>query len=204
LNFADSSKTINKALKCFLTLFLIVIVSLLEFGCINAVVKGLGGANQLLAMLMDNVSLTFPFLFFGLYSNLSFQAVETFASIPFILMIFFSTTFSPGSGLEGVKDLRYLFSRFYWFCILPGVQDSMEGCPSDEVVMVYMVLSAMLGLVVFLLYQSLKKIHRTVDSKNNSWKRNALKDNGFRDLQVELYGVEMVDQTDFSNSSARS
>jgi hypothetical protein len=152
-------------------------------------------------MFLDNASLTFPFVFFGLYTNLPFQAVETFASVPFILMIFFSTTFSPGSGVEGVKELRYLFSRFYWFCILPGAQDSMEGCPSDDVVMLYMLLSAMIGFVVFLLYQSVKKIQRSL---KKSEKRDLLKDNEIRDLQVELYGVRVVDQTDCSNCSAHS
>ena len=33
-------------------------------------------------------------------------------------MIFFSTTFSPGSGVAGVKELRYLFARFYLWCRL--------------------------------------------------------------------------------------
>ena len=38
-----------------------------------------------------------------------------------LLLIFFSTTFSPGAGVPGLKALRYLFARFYLWCRVPGV-----------------------------------------------------------------------------------
>ena len=66
----------------------------------------------------DGTSLTLPFICFGLYSSLPLQVVQILASFPFLLMIFFSTTFSPGAGVAGVKSLRYLFSRFYFWCAL--------------------------------------------------------------------------------------
>lgn len=106
-----SSKGMNKALKCILTLFIIVIVSLAEWGIVNAVSDGFEDVQFWWAMLMDSASLTFPFMFFGLYTKLPFQAVQIFASMPFLFMIFFSTTFSPGSGVAGLKELRYLFAR---------------------------------------------------------------------------------------------
>jgi hypothetical protein len=194
----------NKALKSVLTLILLLLVSLVQFGCVNAVVDGLEGVNQLAAILIDNAVLTFPFIFGGLYTRLPFHAVDIIASMPFLFMIFFSTTFSPGSGVEGVKELRYLFSRFYWFCILPGVQDSMEGCPSDDVVMLYMFLSGLIGIVLFLVYLSMKSLISTMKSKKAIIKRNALKDDEFRDLQMELFGDRMIDHTERSSHSIRS
>jgi hypothetical protein len=88
-----------------------VIVSLVEWGVVNAVTDGFEQFKFWWAILMDSASLTFPFLFFGLYTTLPFQMVQIFSSLPFLFMIFFSTTFSPGSGVEIVKELRYLFAR---------------------------------------------------------------------------------------------
>jgi hypothetical protein len=112
-----SSKGMNKALKCILTLAIIVIVSLVEWGVVNAVTDGFEQFKFWWAILMDSASLTFPFLFFGLYTTLPFQLVQIFSSLPFLFMIFFSTTFSPGSGVEIVKELRYLFARYVRACI---------------------------------------------------------------------------------------
>merc|ERR1711990_263539 len=59
----------------------------------------------------------------------------------FLFMIFFSTTFSPGSGVEGVKALRYLFARFYFWCHVPGYKEVMEGCPADDTLVWYTILT---------------------------------------------------------------
>ena len=106
-----SSKTMNTALKVLLTLFLILIVSLIEWGIINAVVGGFEEAKFWIAILMDSASLTFPFIFFGLCTKMPVHATKYFSRMPFLLMIIFSTTFSPGSGVTGLKELRYLFAR---------------------------------------------------------------------------------------------
>merc|ERR1711937_1078033 len=99
----------------------------------------------------DSASLTLPFICFGLYSRLPLQIVQILASMPFLFMIFFSTTFSPGSGVAGLKELRYLFSRFYFWCMIPGIQDEMENCPDDSTLnLLYLILSGILGVVVFL------------------------------------------------------
>merc|ERR1712166_1625841 len=68
---------------------------------------------------------TLTFICFGLYSKLPLQIVQILASLPFLFMIFFSTTFSPGAGVPGVKALRYLFARFYLWCRVPGVLNQM-------------------------------------------------------------------------------
>ena len=232
-----SSKTMNKAMKCILTLILLLSVSLVEWGIVNAVVGGFEDVYFWVAILMDSASLTFPFIYFGLYTKLPFHAVEIFASMPFLFMIFFSTTFSPGSGVAGLKELRYLFARcvstehrsptrtmpafqishvlysslfafssFYFWCMIPGVQDDMEGCPPSNVNVVYMILSAMLGPAMFLIYETTKTLLKKAHTKKVISKKNKLKDAEFRDLQVELYGEEILlkDSLAGTNHSARS
>ena len=82
-------------------------------------------------------------------------------------MIFFSTTFSPGSGVAGVKELRYLFARFYLWCRLPGVTDKdgvyqpgvkdfMEDCPDDDMLVGCVVGSGCLGMVLFVIFQLIR------------------------------------------------
>jgi energy-coupling factor transporter ATP-binding protein EcfA2 len=106
-----SSIRLNNTLKSLLTLVLVTMVSLVEWGVVNAVIDGFEGGKFWWGMLMDSASVTIPFIFFGLYTQLPFQAVQILSRLPFLCMIFFSTTFSPGSGLEGLKALRYLFAR---------------------------------------------------------------------------------------------
>jgi hypothetical protein len=183
-----ASKSLNKALKTLLTLSLIFIVSVIEWGMVNAVVGGFEDVKFWVAILLDSASLTFPFIFFGLYTKLSFQAVQIFGSMPFLFLIFFSTTFSPGSGVTGLKELRYLFPRFYFWCMIPSVQDDMEGCPASDVTLLYMFLSATLGLVMFLIYQTSKAVIRASSKKKATSKKNLLKDAEFTALQVELFG----------------
>ena len=57
-------------------------------------------------VLFDNLSLLVSMVTLGLYTNLPDQAVQILGAMPFLLMIFFSTTFSPGAGVPGVKALR--------------------------------------------------------------------------------------------------
>jgi hypothetical protein len=141
-------------------------------------------------MLMDSASLTFPFICLGLYTSLPFQAVGILAGMPFMFMIFFSTTLSPGAGIDGLKELRYLFSRFYLWCMLPQVQDSMEGCPEgDTENLVYMVLAGLVTLFIFLFFMSIISIVNSFQAGKDETKREALRDaDGFLELQVELFG----------------
>jgi hypothetical protein len=121
-----SSKTNTKVMKCVLTLMLCFLNTLIEYGCVNCVVDDFESSSFFVGMLGEVLSFVSPFIFFGLYTKLPFESVQIFSLLPFIFMIFFSTTFSPGSGVNGLKELRYLFVRFYLFCRLPGVQDQME------------------------------------------------------------------------------
>ena len=82
----------NKALKFLLTLVLIVVISLIEFGITVAVVDGLSEVKFWVAMLMDSASMTFPLICLGIYTHLPFQAVQILGSLPFLFMIFLSTS----------------------------------------------------------------------------------------------------------------
>jgi hypothetical protein len=189
-----SSKSMNKFLKTCLTMSLIFIIAVLEFAFVNAVIDGLSDVDYLIAMLFDSGSMTFPMLCFGIYTSLPHQAVEIFGSMPFLFMIFFSTTFSPGSGVEGVKELRYLFSRFYFWCMTPGVQGFMEGCPeSQSLNMLYLCLSGLLGVVLFLAVMGTLTIVRNAKKAKQSEKMAALMDDDeFIQLQLELYGAKQL------------
>jgi hypothetical protein len=145
-----SSVETNKALKSLLVLALLLLIGLLAFGCLQLCIDTLSGYALWSAMLFDSASLTLPFICLGLYSNLGLQVVQILASLPFLFMIFFSTTFSPGSGVAGVKNLRYLFARFYLWCQVPGYMELMEGCPADDQLTGFSVLTGCLGLIIFL------------------------------------------------------
>ena len=79
--------------------------------------------------LFDILSLILPLVCLGVYSPLPFQLVQVLGSFPFLMMIFMSTTFSPGAGVAGVKGLRFLFVRFYMWCMLPTANLDLDGCP---------------------------------------------------------------------------
>lgn len=199
-----SSKGFNKLMKTNLTLFLILIISLLEYGCVNAVVSGLEEPKFWVAMLADSASMTFPLIALGIYTNLPFQLVQILGVLPFLFMIFFSTTFSPGSGVEGLKALRYLFARFYFWCMVPGVQDQMEGCPDDDVIIVYMILSSLLGLFVFGVVNLALQLKKGRAQKKIEARRSKLFDDEFQELQVALYGEKALRRFQHMNSTYHS
>lgn len=186
-----ASKHMNKVLMSLLTLTLILLVSLVEWGAVNLVMDGFEDPKYWLAMLMDSASLTVSFIFLGIYTKLPFHLVQILAFLPLLCMIFFSTTFSPGSGVAGLKGLRYLFPRFYFWCMIPAVQDSMEGCPEDHTLL-YLCLSALIGSALFLSYEIALMIQRWWTNKEVNKKMNAMKDEEFVDLQIELYGEEVL------------
>jgi hypothetical protein len=212
------SRNVNNVLKSVLTLLLTVAVSLIQWGITIAVIDGFDHVKFWIAMLVDRASFVVPFIYLGLYTNLSQQAVAILGTLPFLLMLFWSTAFSPGSGVEGLKELRYLFPRyvsaahtymhlpftslmtplgsclcsFYFWCMLPSVQDEMEGCPESTVNVLYMVLTGLLSLVVFLVYEAAAAVMRSRHTTKSTAKTNKMKDAEFQDLQIELYGADYM------------
>jgi energy-coupling factor transporter ATP-binding protein EcfA2 len=189
-----SSALLNISLKVALTLSLIVLLSAAEFGVVNLVTKGMfKEAKYWVAMLCDSCSLTLPLVCLGLFTRQPFQTVQLVGSLPFLMMVFFSTTFSPGAGVAVVKELRYLFPRYYFWCMVPGIQQNMEGCPADNVIVVYMALSALTGVfVVFAILGMIRLVSCCRQQKERKKLDKVWKES--RDLQIELYGTEAVER----------
>jgi hypothetical protein len=187
-----ASEGMNRLLKTCLTLLICFVISLIEWGCINAVTDQFSDVELWIGILFDSASLTFPLICLGIYTKMPFQAVQILGSLPFLLMIFLSTTFSPGAGVPVVKELRYLFSRFYLWCELPGVQNDVEGCPEEHNTL-YLVLSAFIGVFVFLLVQlALYCKHAAEDNKEEKKRAEIRELEEFQQLQIDLYGKKAL------------
>ena len=187
-----SSKTMNKTLKTLLTLGLLFVITLVQFGCMEAVLGTLTTVEFFIAIFLDNLSLTIMLICLGLYTDLSDQAVQIFGVMPFLFMIFFSTTFSPGAGVGGLKELRYLFSRFYLWCMLPDDVVEMEECPESNTLL-YLVLASLFTpfcFVVTKLGMSFYANHH--QSKGKATQREAMKTLEFAELQLELFGEKAL------------
>lgn len=178
------------ALKSIVSLSLLSTIVTTAFGCLVAVLDTpvTNDVEMWIAMLFDLASLTLPFICFGLYSPLPLQIVQTLASMPFLFMIFFSGTFSPGAGVEGFNGLRFLFSRFYMWCRLPAVKEDMEGCPADHVLTTYTILSGCLGLFLFLVFQSVRALVSRARADKDKLKHEEIAQRPeYQQIQVELY-----------------
>jgi GTPase SAR1 family protein len=184
-----SSKSMNMLLKTLLTVSMVSIISLVEFGVINSIISGLQSISFLIAIFFDSASLTFPYIFLGLYSKLPAQSIGFLSTMPFLLTIFFSTTYSPGAGVNGLKELRYLFPRFYFWCMVPQVENDMENCPeSDGANLLYLILTALIGVALFVAFMTFSKLISMQKAQHVLVKNDALRDEDFLELQVELYG----------------
>jgi hypothetical protein len=75
--------------------------------------------------------------------------------------------------------------------MIPAIAKEMEGCPAENVNVVYLTLSAFLSLFLFGLYQVVKSILSVSIRQKSTSKRNSLKDAEFGNLLIELYGEEL-------------
>ena len=107
-----SSKDMNKFLKSILVLVLILVISLAQFGCTIAVVDGFNTWDFWYAVFMNSLADTFSFICIGLYTTCSHQLTETLALMPFLFMMLFSTTFSPGFSLAGSRSCDTCLATF--------------------------------------------------------------------------------------------
>jgi energy-coupling factor transporter ATP-binding protein EcfA2 len=106
-----SSVASNTSLKCAVSMALLVFVSILQWWALVTVVDGFDQFTFWIYILVDNAYSAFPFIYLGLYTSVSMVSVEVIGLIPFVAGILFSTALSPGSGVDGLKHLRYLFPR---------------------------------------------------------------------------------------------
>ena len=178
------------ALKSLVSLMLLVVITTIAWVCLIAVLDTpvTNDFDMWVAMLFDMASMTLSFICLGLYSTLPLQIVETIALLPFLFMIFFSSTFSPGAGVEGLKGLRFLFSRFYLWCRLPDVAPSMEGCPAKSELTTYTILSGCLGLFLFLVLQSVRALVARARADKEKHKHEEIAQRPeYQQIQAELY-----------------
>lgn len=191
-----SSKGMNKTLKSLLTLALIICISSTEYAIIQVVTPGnaLSGIDFYFGVLFDNAALMFPFVLLGLFTNINSQGAEIIGTIPFLFMVLFSSSFSPGSGVQGVKILRYMFSRFYLWCMIPEVEGSMEGCPDDNVLL-YLILTSMLFSVMIIVFNLKNKIRKQFNVKKQAETiKKSMITTEFAELQVELFGIKALNR----------
>lgn len=200
-----SSKGMNRALKTLLCCILILVLSVVEFGTANAVSSGFSSIDIWVGMFTDSFSSTITLIYLGIYTNLEFESVQMIGLLPYLFMMLFSTGFSPGSGVKGVKALRYLFVRFYFWCVVPAVADSMEGCPAEEDLnVVYMILCALLMLVICLFAQWIISIRSKGKKSELLRLRESMKDASFADLQMTLYGEKALRRLNHIGTSTHS
>jgi hypothetical protein len=83
--------------------------------------------------------------------------------------------------------------------MIPAVQDDMEGCPDSDTNISLMILIAMLGMSVFLMYDLVKA---AVQRSISRLKSSKLMDDDVQDLQMELYGDEYMARCGKRMSSA--
>ena len=185
------SNGLNKAMKEVLAISLVFVISLIEWGCVNAVSEGLARYNYWIMMFFDIFSLVFPMISISIYTKLPQQPSFFLGSLPFLLVIFFSTTFSPGSGVAIVKELRYIFPRFYLWCELPGVEDLMEGCPETlELNTLYAVLSGCVYVFIFFFVRGVSTLRHGITKKVEERKKKTSEEDEkeILHLQDELFG----------------
>lgn len=196
-----SSKSMNRFLKMCLAITLLVIISTVQFGCQNLVIDTLKSGYFYFAILFDNLSLMVAILCLGLYTDLPDQQVQILGGMPFLFMIFFSTTFSPGAGLAGLKNLRYLFSRYYLWCEVPGVKEGMEGCP-EQYNLLYLILAALFVPFLFAVYMVVRGCFRNLHHEKAAIsRRESMKSMAFAELQVELFGEKALKRLQHMGSS---
>jgi hypothetical protein len=103
-----SSKSVNKILKTTLTLTLILVVSIVEYCTINLIMDGFSSRQFWIAMLMDNASLTFPFIFLGLFTKLPETRVQV-RCINFVVVVVMPETCCCCSG--GCQNIWIAFTN---------------------------------------------------------------------------------------------
>jgi len=70
----------------------------------------------------------------------------------------------------------------------------MEGCPADNYIPLFLILSAFTGVFIVFLILTALNIRKSYQRRKVETKRDRIKnkDKDFHDLQVELYGVQAM------------
>lgn len=97
---------------------------------------------------------------------------------------------------------RYLFSRYYLWCEVPGVNQTMEGCP-EENNLVYLIMAALLVPIIFVAYMVVRRTFRKLHHEKAAIsRRESMKSMAFAQLQVELFGEKALKKLQHLGSEA--
>jgi hypothetical protein len=81
--------------------------------------------------------------------------------------------------------------------------DDMEGCPAEDINTLYLVLSALLGLFVFLVAKGFQALQKDAEKNKDADKRKQIMETEEAQLlQVELYGEKALRRLQHQNSSS--
>eukprot|EP00977_Amphora_coffeiformis_P024188 scaffold15108_cov180-Amphora_coffeaeformis.AAC.64 len=179
-----ASATTNRVLKVILTLSLLLNLSVLEYGVVNAVIDNrFIEGKYWVAMLCDSASLTLPLhdLFSLKFLNTTILLSPTEEKTTWSL--------TNGAGVPVLKELRYLFPRYYFWCMVPYVEDAMEECPANNVIMLYLVLSTFTGLSVLFAILLVVRLGENAQRKHEaSWHGDIMDKKEFRNLLAKIHG----------------
>mmetsp|Transcript_2398 Transcript_2398/g.4439 ORF Transcript_2398/g.4439 Transcript_2398/m.4439 type:complete len:637 (-) Transcript_2398:86-1996(-) len=186
-----SSKTMNKNLKLCLAILVVFTAGVLQYVSQVIVIGTMNDFKYFIGVLFDSFSIYISMIILGLFTDLPEQDCHLYGPLPYLFMLFFSSTFSPGSGVEGLKELKYLFTRYYLWCMLP-VEIGMEGCPESNTLL-YLFLSSLLVPFLFLLWKGWEALRKTLNHrKRKSAQREAAASLQFADLQLDLFGEKAL------------
>mmetsp|Transcript_4085 Transcript_4085/g.8396 ORF Transcript_4085/g.8396 Transcript_4085/m.8396 type:complete len:537 (+) Transcript_4085:101-1711(+) len=187
-----SSVHVNKMLKTAIIMGFITLIAVAQYAVLNICVTGFSEVKFALAIVSETAFMTFPFIYVGLFTKMESSMAHLVGSMPIVFTIFFSTTYSPGAGVPVIKDLRYLFSRFYFWCMIPSIQDSMEGCPNNPYNTILVFVSSMFFLFIFLAVMGIRMLKKKQIRHDLDLIRSNLKDSTYKDLQIEMYGPKVL------------
>jgi energy-coupling factor transporter ATP-binding protein EcfA2 len=155
-------------LKFGMVILLFFLTSLFQWASINAIVDGFRSFDIYLAMLSENFSTTMPLACAGLFTTFSLETTLVLGSVLNMSMYILSTAYTPGGGLPIIKELRYLYPRFYFWCMLPDIQDRMEGCPDERLNLTLLLITGQIWWLTFVLIVLVVKLYnRSVQSKRS-------------------------------------
>jgi hypothetical protein len=77
--------------------------------------------------------------------------------------------------------------------MVDSVKDLMEGCPPENVNLLYLILSGLLGLFLFVFVMGIIRIQKGRKKEEfEKSKRASMLDSEFQNLQIELYGEKAL------------
>jgi hypothetical protein len=80
----------------------------------------------------------------------------------------------------------------------------MEGCPASDINILYLILSALVGLFMFLFYELIVAIRSKSKDLEHVQLRESMQDQEFHQLQVTLYGEKALRKFNHVGSSVHS